>query len=256
MKKILFHIKSVIQHLANSVSRFGIHSPFLYQCRKEALKTGMPPQDCKTIKAVKQDIRQTARFRSRDMGTKQNRSINGKDLLKMSISSGYGEKLYGLCRYFKPLHILELGTSAGLSTAYLAVANPQARIITMEGCSKKANIAQQLFQKHNLNNITVVNADAVNYIKQLKSEDHKTDFVFVDADHSYSGTLNFYNLLKNITHQNSVLIFDDIYWSSGMKKAWQSIIQDKSVSVSLATLRFGVVFFKKNIAKQHFNLRM
>ncbi|MFW6020091.1 MAG: O-methyltransferase [Bacteroidales bacterium] len=216
----------------------------------------MQSQDAKIIRAFKQDIRQIQNFSALDLGTKQNRSLNGKSLLKMGIDSRYGTKLYGLCRYFRPQHIVELGTSAGLSTAYLAVAYPKAQIITIEGCPGKANIAKQLFQKHQLHNITVVNDEATNYINQLNSCNYKADLVFIDADHSYSGTLDFYNLLKNITTHNSVLIFDDIYWSRGMKKAWKSIIQDKHVSVSLATMRFGLVFFKKNIARQHFNLRM
>ena len=256
MERSFYHTKYSFQHLAHSVSRFGIHSPFLYQCATKALKMKMQPQDRKIIQALRQDIRQTPNFNSLDLGTKQNRKLNGKDLLKMGINSRYGQKLYGLCRHFQPHHILELGTSSGLSTAYLAIACPKARIITVEGCPGKANLAKQFFQKHHLNNITVVNAEATDYIKQLKSDDYKTDLVFIDADHSYCGTLNFYDLLKNITHPDSVLVFDDIYWSPGMKKAWKSIKQDKSVSVSLATLRFGLIFFKKNIARQHFNLRM
>lgn len=126
----------------------------------------------------------------------------------------------------------------------------------MEGCPEKANIARQLFQKHDLNNITVVNAEAGDYIKQLKSENHKTDLVFIDADHSYSSTLNFYGLLKNITHRDSVLIFDDIYWSPEMKKAWEEIAGDESVSLSFVTLRLGIIVFRPDMAKQHIRLRM
>ena len=41
-----------------------------------------------------------------------------------------------------------------------------------------------------------------------------------------------------------LFVFDDIYWSSGMKSAWDEISKSPSVKLSLDLFSLGIVFLK------------
>jgi hypothetical protein len=54
----------------------------------------------------------------------------------------------------------------------------------------------------------------------------------------------------------SVLIFDDIHWSSDMEEAWQEIKNDERVMLTVDLFFLGIVFFKTDFKiKQHFAIR-
>jgi len=59
-----------------------------------------------------------------------------------------------------------------------------------------------------------------------------------------------------LTHNNSIFIFDDIYWSQEMQKAWKEIQQHPEVRVTIDTFYWGLVFFRKEQAKEHFKIRV
>ncbi|HEX8547054.1 MAG TPA: class I SAM-dependent methyltransferase, partial [Cytophagaceae bacterium] len=84
----------------------------------------------------------------------------------------------------------------------------------------------------------------------------KLDMVFFDANHKYDPTLNYFNLCLQKVHEESIFIFDDIYWSKEMTKAWKEIIAHPSVILSIDLFHFGLVFFRKNQPKQHFKLKI
>ena len=83
----------------------------------------------------------------------------------------------------------------------------------------------------------------------------KVDFAFIDGNHHYDATINYFNTLLPYTHDYSVLIFDDIYWSVGMKHAWEDIKNHNAVTLTIDLFWCGLVFFRKeNAEKQHFKL--
>jgi hypothetical protein len=53
----------------------------------------------------------------------------------------------------------------------------------------------------------------------------------------------------------TAIIFDDIYWSQGMKRAWRTICEDQRVQLSLDFYWFGVIFLNGRMQKEHFTLR-
>jgi hypothetical protein len=55
---------------------------------------------------------------------------------------------------------------------------------------------------------------------------------------------------------NTVLIFDDIYWSKGMTDAWTTIKQNENVRLTIDIFQLGFVFFRtERLAKEDFMLR-
>ncbi|WP_192821121.1 O-methyltransferase [Rufibacter sp. LB8] len=166
-----------------------------------------------------------------------------------------GQLLFRLAQHFQPSTVLELGTSLGLTTSYLALANPNAQVITLEGCPALAAQARKNFTEMGLNNVEVVQGNMDQTLAQTVARLDRLDFVFFDGNHRYAPTLQYFETCLPKAHEGSVFIFDDIYWSSDMAKAWQKIKQHPQVLLTVDLFYIGLVFFRTNQPKQHFTLR-
>ncbi|MFO8087280.1 MAG: class I SAM-dependent methyltransferase [Bacteroidales bacterium] len=255
MNQKIHQLIASTNHLLKSKSRFRIHSPFVYNLITKCLSSDIPTEHATQLEKYRKEIYQTSPFFSTDLGSGKNRMMDGKALQKMSVSKNNGRILYNLSRYFRPNHILELGTSAGLSAAYLAAASPDASLITIEGCPQKAKLAARHLQQYAFPNLRVINADALKQLTKLQHEQYQADIIFIDANHTYQGTMDFFNLLLPLTHEDSIIIVDDIFWSKAMTRAWNHLTARQEVHLSVATMQFGLLFFKSGIQKQYFRLR-
>jgi predicted O-methyltransferase YrrM len=179
-----------------------------------------------------------------------------KDIVKYSaVRTKYGRLLFRMVKYFKPGTILELGTSLGISTMYMASASKNTRIISIEADKQLARIARQNFHKTGLLNIDVINNRFENALPGIiKGLDDKS-FVFIDGNHEKCSTLQYFNQIAVKSESNIIIVLDDINWSGGMREAWQEIKSDPRVTVTVDLFFMGIVFFKKGIQKQNFVIR-
>ncbi len=239
----------------------GIHSPFVYNFYIGVLNAPINKSDKTYLKKVLQRYKKDRYLiHCPPIGAgsvyKQNQKITvGKFIKNSSIKYRYGRVLYKLAEYFKPGVILELGTGLGLSTFYLALGNTYAKIYTIEACTNKANYAKEQFKKYNLENIELLNEPFENGISRAIEDSGKFDLVFMDGDHSFEKTIQYFNVVLNFSHNNTVLVIDDIYWSEGMKKAWNYIQSSEKVRVTIDLFQLGIVFFKKELSKQNFMIK-
>ena len=74
--------------------------------------------------------------------------------------------------------------------------------------------------------------------------------------HKNQITLKTFNTCLKAINNNSFFIFNDIYESSETIKNWSSIKNHPKVKVSLDLFYFGVIFFRKEQAKEHFKIRI
>jgi predicted O-methyltransferase YrrM len=81
------------------------------------------------------------------------------------------------------------------------------------------------------------------------------DFVFVDGNHRKEATVNYFNWCLPKVHENTVLIFDDIYWSKGMNEAWDIIKSHPQVTVTIDLFWIGLVYFRKGQEKEDFKIK-
>lgn len=75
-------------------------------------------------------------------------------------------------------NILEIGTSVGFSTIYLACGANSGTVSTIENFPEKIKLAKENFQKSNVNNIKLFEGNATDILKNVQN----IDFVFLDAD--------------------------------------------------------------------------
>jgi predicted O-methyltransferase YrrM len=85
---------------------------------------------------------------------------------------------------------------------------------------------------------------------------HHWDFTFFDGNHQKEATLQYFEQLLASVHNDSVFIFDDIYWSKSMTSAWEFIKQHPKVTLTIDTFFWGLVFFRTEQPKENFKIRL
>lgn len=254
-------VKDFLSHRINAKTRHGIHSPFVYQLVDEVIYDLKPKSEYKNIEELRKKLISDERFITvTDLGAGSHVNNNKKKQVKQIAVNALkptklAQLIYRLVQRFKPHTVIELGTCLGTTTAYMATAKPDAEVITMEGCPETAKIAAENFAFLSLNNITLKVGNFDENFPELIAAQEKLDFVFIDGNHRKDATLNYFEWCLPKVHENTVLIFDDIYWSDGMKEAWQQIKNHSNVTCTVDLFWIGLVFFRKGIAKEHFKIK-
>jgi len=83
----------------------------------------------------------------------------------------------------------------------------------------------------------------------------KLDFAYIDGNHTYEATIENFESLLEIAHNDTVFVFDDIHWSAGMEKAWNEITDHKRVTVSIDLFRTAIVFLRSELSRQKFIIK-
>lgn len=243
---------------------YSVHSPFVYEFIQKIKKNGEAQQASRLIsKHRRRLIRNQNTIETVDFGTgsgdkKYTTYLERVNKLakRRSLSKQETKLLYSIANCFKPEIILELGTAFGISTSALSLANPQAKIYTIEGCANVMAIAETNFQKLNLKNIECLIGEFDHVLPELLGQINVLNMVFFDGNHRRDKTLQYFEWCKQKANVDSVFIFDDIYLSQEMKEAWNAIVNDSQVSISIDLFHFGIVFFRSGIEKQHFVLKI
>jgi predicted O-methyltransferase YrrM len=164
--------------------------------------------------------------------------------------------LYRLVKDLQPQNMIELGTCLGTTSLYLEKAAPSAELYTLEGCPQTANVAKEVFEQSATKGIKQVIGNFDDTLPGVIDDLERLDFVFVDGNHQKDATLKYFEWCLPKVHENTLLIFDDIYWSEGMKEAWAQIKAHPQVTVTIDLFWIGLVYFKKGQAKEDFLIRI
>lgn len=240
----------------------GIHSPFVFDFITKVLNDKKKYACYDAIEVVRQRVRKAATIiEVEDFGAgsaviKSNKRMV-KAIAKSSIKSPkFAQLLFRMVQYYQPKSIVELGTSFGITTAYLASGNAAAKVYTCEGAPQIAAIAQHNFNLMGIQNCTILQGDFAQTLPALFSMVNLFDFAFVDGNHRKAPTLQYFNQLLAHSTSKTILIFDDIHWSSEMEAAWLVIQHHPSVTVTIDLFFIGIVCINSDIKlKQHFVIR-
>jgi predicted O-methyltransferase YrrM len=256
-------IAAYLKYLLKSGNEHSIHSPFLFDLYTQVISIKNDRHsDYAAIGSLREELlRSKEEIEILDLGAGSR--INKSNLRKIGTSAKNAEKppkfgrlFHRLVQRFQPKNILELGTSLGLTTLYLSKAEPNANLTTFEGCPQTAAKATQHFERLEAKNVRVVvgNIDDTlpDYVKKLKST---IDFAYFDANHRYEPTVRYFETCLPYIQNDSVFIFDDIYWSKEMTDAWEYIKAHPRVTLTVDLFWIGLVFFRTEQVKEHFVLR-
>lgn len=250
-----------LKHRFTSKSRHGTHSPFVYKLTDEVIYDFNSKSDYKSIEEQRKKLfNDDAIIQVTDLGAgshlNKNRNKKVKEIAKNALKSPrLAQLIYRLAEDNKPKRIIELGTCLGLTTAYLSKAAPDAEVTTIEGCPQTAKVAAANFKDLGLKNIELKVGNFDELLPELIDQQKQLDFVYIDGNHRKEATLNYFKWCLPKVHEGSLLIFDDIYWSKGMKEAWEEIKQHPQVTVTIDLFWIGLVYFRKGQVKEHFKIR-
>ncbi len=257
---MLYQVKAYLKFLLKSANQHGIHSPFVYELTTKCFYNKTKHPEYSILKNYREGLYNASEaIEIKDFG--QGSRIftsNQRKISAIARNAGIPPKrqrlLFRLVRYFNTETVLELGTSLGLATVALALGNPSSKIHTVEGCQNTAKKAQFYFDRFKLKNIRLHPKTFEDYFTEHPSE--KYQLVYIDGNHNKEKTLQYFEILLKQASNDSVFIFDDIYWSPQMTEAWRQIIDHPQVTVSIDTFYWGLVFFRKEQSVQHFSIRL
>jgi predicted O-methyltransferase YrrM len=172
-----------------------------------------------------------------------------------AVNSKYGRLLYRITQHYRPELIVELGTSLGISTHYLASGNPGARCLTIEADPVLADLAHKGLSKDGITNVKVINEPFDTVIPALFPESPGRTIVFIDGNHSRSATLKYADFFFSKLPYGSLIVLDDINWSEGMRQAWKEIRENKNTTLTVDLFRMGIVFLMRDFFKENYAIR-
>ena len=275
MKKntYLYRISTWLKHrlTAWNTGGEGVHSPYLFEWVRMVMSDKHAYHVWEDIENVRAQVLisdQVIEFVDYGSGVKQlgheardERRV--KDIAKSSLArTKYAQMLFRLVNWLghqlregnKGLTIVELGTSLGVTTAYLASVDARDKVYTYEGCEAVAKIAKENWKMLEMNNIEcfVGPIDET----QLRGCLERVDVAFVDANHTYEASLKYFDVLAQKVHEKSVVVMDDIHHSEEMERAWREICADERVTSTIDLYQMGLVFFDQHYWKRNYRMRL
>lgn len=253
----LHQLKSYCSYWLLNVDEHSLHSPFFYDFYTKIVKARSEPSVI--AEKLRADLlKSSLSITVQDLGagsvlTSPERSV--KDIANVSLSQKKFSALYArVISHFQFKQVLELGTSLGINTLYLAQSKTST-VTTFEGAESIAEIARDTFKFANSKNIRVVEGNINTTLPYYLHNTPKIDFAFVDANHRYEPTLLNFEHLLDASHEKTILVFDDIHLSKEMEQAWEEIQQHEMVYATADLFRCGFVFLDPSLNRQHWILR-
>ena len=282
-KTLLYRAKSWLRHqlTAWNTGGEGVHSPYLFEWVRMVMTDKNEYYTWEDIEMRRQVMLQDRReleFVDYGSAKKSQGLENGNeaayrlelrdirrvcDIARGSLAKRkYAQMLYRLVHWLghqlredgRGLEIVELGTSLGITTAYLAAADKRDNVKTYEGCAAVASVAQENWQKLGLDNILCCVGEID--IEKLKKDVASLDVAFIDANHTYANTLEYFGVLADKAHEKSIIVVDDIHYSEEMEKAWKAICADVRVTSTIDLYQMGLVFFDKRYWRRNYRMRL
>ena len=258
MDKIHFIYRYLI-HLftAKNTRGHGIHSPFLFSFIQEVIYEKNPFYSFSSIEELRKKLLNDKSILDiTDFGAGQKYQATVSNIARTSLKSKkWSQMLFRSVNFRRAEKVLELGTSLGISAAYMASVNSGICCVTLEGASEIADVAQGNFEKLNLQNIKIITGNIDETLSQALLDLGTVDFAFFDANHRRKPTLDYFHYCLQYITEKSVFVFDDIYWSKEMTQAWQAIKQEPSVTSTIDLFQMGIVFFNKRLPKKNYKMR-
>lgn len=170
-------------------------------------------------------------------------SISGTNL-------NFGLFYHKLIQQFNITNILELGTSVGIGTMYMATASNAVKLTGIEACPETCEFLTRKLEKANIRNVNLINDDFDSVFDKNLLSDQKFDMIFIDGNHKGEALLKYYEIiLKKHLNPSNIVIVDDINWSRDMYLAWKTIVNKDRNKTYINLYRTGFVFTGYNLPK-------
>lgn len=245
-------------HQFKAKTRHGTHSPFVYDFLEKVLYDRTYYSEYEKLDALlKKNLQDNRTLEFEDLGAGSKKKIRKvKDMARAaSATKKQARLLFRMARHYRFEHILELGTNLGHATSALALGNPEAKLTSVEGVPEIHAIAQENLGLFVKSPVELINARFDEVLPRLLDRPKAFDFVYLDGNHRFEPTMNYVNQLLAKSHNDTLIMLDDIHWSLEMHRAWNEILEDPRVVVSIDLFRSGILLLRKEMSRERFYIR-
>lgn len=253
-------VKSFVRHWLYEVDDHSVHSPYFYDLYTKLIAR-RHPHDLPAMEDLRRELEHNKTvLQVEDFGS----GVNGKKTVSRTIGeiartslTPYRQAMFylDLLYHANAKRVVELGTSLGLTTLYLAQ-KKDVEVFTFEGSHAIANVALTNFEWAGKKNIKLIEGNIDQTLHRFLEPTDKVDFVLMDANHRYVPTLEYYRLLTRRLKSSSIVVIDDIHRSEEMEKAWTEIRTDTLVYGSVDLFHCGILCFDPALGKQHYTFSL
>lgn len=271
MEDMIYRVGAWLKHRMSAwnTGGEGIHSPYLFEWVRMVMYDTHPYYVWRDIEKHREAMLRAPKVIDYvDYGTGGKDVVHSRRLVseiaKTSLEPRkYGQLLFRLVNWLghqareegrEGLRIVELGTSLGITTAYLASADSRDHVMTFEGCPDVTEMAKLNWGKLGLKNIECVVGNIDDTLQAHLTG--QVDVAFVDANHTREATLRYFDILAQHVGRKSVIAVDDIHYSREMGKVWKEICSRKDVACTMDLQKMGLVFFDPDYLHKHYKLRL
>lgn len=250
----LFQLKTFLRYWLDAVDAHSLHSPFFYDFYKNVIDT---TTDRTLFAGIERErnafLQNESEVEVLDLGsgtTNDSTKRKVKEIASASLSPSRLSALYTrLISFYQLKEVLELGTSLGINTLYLAA--QATHVTTFEGAPVVAAIARSLFNRAGSTNITIIQGNIDQTLPDHLLRSKPVDLAIIDANHRYEPTLNYFNQIIHRISPRGIIVIDDIHYNEGMERAWTDLKTNQLVYGSADIYRAGFLFFDPSLNKQH-----
>lgn len=231
----------------------GVHSPFAYRLCEDVFYNASSFYHFAPLENIRKLLLHDKTTLSTEDYGAGSRVFKGrqrriKDIAAHGISRPLqSQVLYKLLNFLNCNTCVELGTSLGLNTLYLASVNRGKPVVSIEGSPGLHAFATELVARQGFSNVQLVCGRFSEELGAVLKTNAAPYFVYVDGEHTYEATIRHFYTILMYADAESVIVFDDIYWSEGMTLAWEEIKKHQRVKMSIDLFYMGIIFFKDEI---------
>ena len=252
----MFRVIQYVKYLLNSRGIRGAHSAFIYDLFEHVLNEELTFYCFEDIEQARQKLMgssEVLEVLDLGAGSKFERTSQRKvqRIAQTALKRPkYARLLFRLCHHLKYRKVLELGTSLGVTTAYLSHGVGSGVVHTVEGSEAIWQTAVDLGNDLNLRNVHYLNGAFLDVLPAIL-EKKNFDMIFIDGHHQGAALQEYVRIVQDHLNPEGCLVVDDINWSPDMQEAWKALIANPAFSLSLDFFEMGLLFKKEGMVKQH-----
>ena len=247
----IFRIASFVRWFLTSRSWRSVHSPWLFNLLVKMRSRAFHRTD---IEALRLNLKSnSASVPSVDYGagsTGSTSTVSG--IARHSLKRPkHARALAALAAHLPSQAALELGTSLGLTSAYLA--GHAETLTTVEGNPHIQALSQSNWTKLGVSNIRSLSGEFDATWEAFA--DREYDLIFIDGNHRGEALIRYVEKSLPLLHPDGVIVCDDIHWSPDMEAAWEHLRSMPEWTLQMDAFEWGLLTRNQALKREHVCIR-
>lgn len=180
-----------------------------------------------------------------DFGVANDNEMTEKSKRMRNVTPETGRFLSFMATTIQAKNILEIGTSNGYSTLWLAdsISENDGYVTTLEFSTSKAELAKSNFEKAEMSKwIELIVMDAGQYINKVAS--NTFDMIFLDSDRKEY--VEWWEDLSRILNRNGLIVVDNVIsHSTELQDFYDLVSNDESFKIMKLSIESGLLLLTK-----------